>query len=274
MPYFRAVGGRLSPPPAGALAGAWMIDHTPRVDLRMRTSPLVGMAVVMVVLGIARSSANAVSACGNNSGYAPRANLVLPQRPRVVYFDDQSDPGDETPAFFARIGGKTVPIKVTTTHSDPYTFHVIEIDSDKTGKLEIGEIYDDKKYVAIRYKIKASAQVPTALAGATKRFHQDVRHSTVSELFDGMAVALDDKTPALTVHVKLRRDASSSWYELDAPVIPGDWMDAHTVVKLGKLGCTANYTVDLLEKGVDIEMSATMVDGTTVPIDLPQHVSL
>lgn len=233
------------------------------------------LLVLTVVIAVAdERRAEAVVACNNNQGYAPRAGMVLPPHPRVVYFTDNADPDDTVPTYFARIAGKKVPVKVTTLTSTPYTFYVIEVDSDKTGKLEIGEVSGSQKFVDVRYKIKADAAVPTTIAGVTKKFHQDITHSSVREKFDGMAVALDDKTPALVAHVKLRRDASADWFELDAPVIAGDWMDSHTVVKLGELGCTKNFTVDLLKHGVDIEASVMLVDGSTLAVDLPEHVSL
>ena len=244
-----------------------------RVGLGMKIWWSLLVALTVVIAANARR-AEAVVACNNNSGYAPRAGMALPPHPRIVYFTDNADPDSPVPVYFAKIGGKAVPVKVTTVTSTPYTFHIIEVDSEKTGKLAIGEVMGKQKIVDVKYVIKADATLPTTVPAVTKKFHQAITHSSMREKFDGMAIAVDDATPALLAHVKLRRDAQSDWFELDAPVIPGDWMDSHTVVKLGELGCTKNFTVDLLKKGVDIQATVMLVDGSTLAIDMPAHASL
>jgi hypothetical protein len=57
-------------------------------------------------------------------------------------------------------------------------------------------------------------------------------------------------------------------------VHPSTWLAKRTAILVGALDCTQNYSVPLLERGVDLEVSVTLVDGSTRKVALPSHITL
>jgi hypothetical protein len=186
---------------------------------------------------------------------------VLPRHPRVVYWE-----GGRTgfpDKLVATIDGTPVPVKLTRTSSKPFHIVAIEIDSDRTGWLRLTSP-DDTTSI---YRIGDDAKVATTTRTTTRRYHKKLRHSTVREVFDGLAIVVD--APAILAHVKVRRDAKGPWVELDIP--PGG--DGGKLLRLGELGCESNYSVPLLEHGVDVEVTLMLPDGSRAHADLG-HVVL
>lgn len=235
----------------------------------MKTALLI-TALLATALGAQVRTAHAISACNNNTGLAPRSGTELPPRARVLAFADRP----EQRQYGARIDGRSVPIKVTAIRSAPYDLHLIEIDSGLTGALAIFYTVDKSEYELAKYKVSASAKLPKDVAGTTSRFVQDIRHSTVKEKYDALAIHIGGVAQALYARVKIRRDAQAQWQELTVPVNPGDWLDKQPVVRIGALGCTQNYSVALLERGVDLEVELVLADGTARKVALPARVTL
>lgn len=233
-------------------------------------SVLVVLAVLGAVVAEHRA-AHAIVACTNNTGYAPRAGLTLSRRPHVLFFDDAQQ-GGPAPVFFARIAGKSVTVRATEVAAAPYVLWDLEIQSKRTGELEVGRVLNRQKVVDATYRIAAQAAAPTTVTATAAPFDASIRHTSVREVYRGLAIRLPDDTPAISAHVKLRPDAAATWFELDVPVVAGDVADKATHIALGELGCRRNYAVDLLDKGVDIEVAIRMADGSVVTPDLPAHV--
>lgn len=223
----------------------------------------------LVVIAHDAAPAHAISACTDNQGAAPATGATLPVHPRIVHFTDYWRHGN-TPVFSATINKKKVPVKVTVLPFGGTTrVAMIEIDSDKTGTLEVREL----KYVFGTYTIKAKLKLPDKIPVAVERFHREIQHSTVEEIFDGIALRLPGGTPAIHARVKLRRDPKAGWTELDIPIATD--ADKLPRIRIGRLGCTNNYTVPLLAAGVDIEVTVTLADGSTRSVEgLPAHVIL
>lgn len=237
----------------------------------MKLAPLLALLTAAVC---ARPlPAYAIAACNNNDGFSPRAGTELPPHPRLLSWCDDCD-SDNT--YVARIDGKVVPTKITQLSSSPYQMQLIEVDSDKTGTLTISftPAWTKTEQEVARYTVRAGAKMPKDVAGTTSRFARNIQHSTVREQFESLAIAIGDTTPAILAHVKIRRDDQSPWQELDVPVIGGDWMDKHTMIRIGTLGCSSNFSAAVLKGGVDLEVSVTLVDGTTRKVALPAHVKL
>lgn len=230
------------------------------------TKLALAVPALLAALAAAPHDARANAACYSNNGWAPGIDATLPTHAKVIYYDD-NDRGS-APKLVATLGGKAVNVKTTITHVAPYRFFTIEIDSDRTGKLELSVDGDD----AATFTVKSDVKLPKESKGTAARFHQAHSHSTVHEMFDGLAIHLDDKVDAITAHVKIRRDDKAKWSELDVPV----GTDAgHPAVLIGELGCTKNYEVALLEGGVDLEITLTLTDGSTIPVkELSSHVVL
>lgn len=232
----------------------------------------IAILIAALIAGVCAQArpAHAISACTNNLGIAPRRGTELPPRAHVLAFHDRTD--DRT--FGARINGRVVPVKVTAIRSAPYDMHLIEIDSDRTGTLKIFYTVDKQEYELASYKVRRGVALPKDIAGTTSRFTQDIRHSSVREKYDALAIHLGGVAHAIYARIKIRRDAQAQWQDLAVPVNPGDWMDKQPVVRIGKLGCSQNYGVGLLEGGVDLEVEVALVDGTTRKVALPAHVRL
>jgi len=226
---------------------------------------LAALALAVTLLGHSHV-AGAFSACGGESGWAADG-AELPPHPRIVYWMNQSGRGGTAPSTpVAKIDGKAVPMKVTTLDSAPNKLLVIEIDSNATGKLAISWKNEEWRGSAT-YTIAKPPAYPKVAHATTTRYHSKLAHSTVREVFDGLAIKVDVPA-AIRAHVKLRRDSKASWFELDAPVEKGG------TIRIGELGCSSNYQPDLLEKGVDLEVTLFLPDNTSIPVDKLTHASI
>jgi hypothetical protein len=235
--------------------------------------PALLLAVLTAVLCGRALPAHAIASCGNNDGLVPRAGTELPPHARLLAFSDDSD-GGGGPTYVARIDGKVVPLKSKRLASAPYQMELLEVDSDRTGTLTISGRWGTSESELAKYPVRAGAKMPKDVQGTTSRFTANIPHTTVKEKFDGLAISVGDATPAILAHVRIRRDAQSPWQELDMPVHSKDRIARRTAVLLGELGCTQNSSVALLERGVDLEVTVTLVDGTTRKVALPSRVKL
>ncbi|MEO8553195.1 MAG: hypothetical protein ABI678_24650 [Kofleriaceae bacterium] len=223
---------------------------------------LAAFALAATLLGHAHV-AGAFSACAGDSGWTADGATVPPHA-RIVFWRNQ--PGSNAPTTpIAKIDGKVVPTKVTTLDSAPNKLTIIEIDSNATGVLAIG--WKDQDYRGSATYTVAKPAYPKVAHATTSRYHSKLSHTTVREVFDGLAIKVD--VPAATrAHVKLRRDRKASWLALDAPVEKGG------TIRIGELGCASNYQPDLLEKGVDIEVTLVLPDNTSIPVENFTHASI
>jgi len=234
-------------------------------------------ALLLVALGLALQltdirQADAFAACNNNYGLAPKSGSVIPPRAKLVAFADLKSWGAFE--YRALLDGKPVKLKLTRSNVAPYHLTTIEVDSDKAGTLEVFQGTETKGKPTATYTVKAGVALPKEITATTRRYTQNIMHSTVKELFDALAIDLGD-APAIQAHIKIRRDDKAAWSEFDVPVHAGVSMDPKsTKVLIGELGCTSNYTVGLLEQGVDLEITAMLPDGKSIPVKLPKRVTL
>lgn len=57
--------------------------------------------------------------------------------------------------------------------------------------------------------------------------------------------------------------------------MPAVTVDGHQVARLGDLGCSSNFRTAILERGIDLELTATLVDGSVVKVTgVPAHYTL
>lgn len=232
----------------------------------------VGSCVALALVAIAARAplADAASACTDNAEWVS-PGATLPPHARVVYYSDSRYGAANDDELVATIDKKPVKTKITHLTSVPYDLTIVEIDSDKTGRLKIGFGNEGS---SANYKIASKTAMPKEVKGTTSRFHRAYRHSTVHESYDGLAIGLPAGTPAVTAHVKLRRDDKATWGELDVPIRSDDTTKAPSVW-IGELGCVRNYTPALLEAGIDVEVVVTLADGSTRQVKgLPAHIVL
>ncbi len=234
-------------------------------------------ALLLLIVGFALAitdarPAHAFAACNNNYGLAPRTGATLPPRARLVAFTDIESWGSH--AYRATLDGKPVTLKVTKKKIAPYYLTELEVESDKGGTLDIYAGTDTKDKPMATYTVKLGAALPKEIVATTRRFTQNIRHSTVQELFDALAIDFGD-APAILAHVKIRRDDKAPWSELDLPVHANTHLEkSMSTALIGALGCKSNYTVGLLENGVDLVVTAMLPDGKLVPVKLPARVTL
>ena len=216
------------------------------------------VTVVALVLTTGRV-AHAISACTGAAGWSPTTLAVLPTRAHLVYWSDEPRPPDGK-GLVATIDGKPVAIKVTAMAAPPYDLIGVEIDSDRAGTLQIGW-----KGAMTTYQVTAKTKLPTQAHWTATRYHHKLGHTTVREVFDGLAIHVD--VPAILAHVKLRRDDKAPWVELDVPV-------ADRTIRIGELGCKTNFTVELLERGVDLDVELRLPDDSHVRVKNLTHVAI
>ena len=234
------------------------VTHDLRYDALMKLVMLAG-----VLLALHARPAHAMSACSGETGWSPATATELPPHAVIAFWDDRRSSGHPA-RLVATIDGKPVAVKTTSVMSKPWHLVVVEIQSDSIGKLELG--WQDGPGAVATYVVKPKVTFPKQVTATTSRYHSKIPHSTVREVFDGLAITLD--VPAAVAHVKLRRDAKAAWEELDVPVGPD------RTIRIGALGCVANYTTELLEHGVDLEVDAVLPDGTKARVKNLTHAMI
>jgi hypothetical protein len=232
------------------------------------------LAVLGVVFGGARPAGAIASSC-RSDGWGMASGATLPVHPRITFYADSSQRLAALQSrFVAKIDGKVVPAKLSFTPARPFTIVTIEIDSERTGQLEVAwhAKPDDALYLenpTATFTIAKQA-LPSALHGTTSRYHRAYEHSTVHESWDGLAVKLDATVIAFTV--RWRPDPSFLWNTL---IVPGSTLEDSNVLHLGEISCVANFDVPTLERGIDLELTAQLPDGRWLPVGgLPSHVVL
>ena len=220
------------------------------------------LALAAVLVALTFHDAGAISACSGESGWASDGAEVAPH-PRIVYWMSGRGRGSTPGDVIAKVDGKPVKTKVTSLDSAPNTLAIIEIDSDAKGALTVE--WKGAGLPAGHYTIKA-VTYPKVAHATTSRYHSKLAHSTVREVFDGLAIKVD--VPAMRAHVKLRRDNKASWTELDVPI------DQDHQIRIGELGCASNYQPQLIENGVDLDIALVLPDGTSIPVDKLTHASI
>ncbi len=239
---------------------------------------MLRIALALSCLVAVEHRAHAIAACGNGEGWALHEGATLPVHPRLVYFmDGRRNPAAAPPSISATIDGKSVTAKLSFTAAPPYSLAVIDIDSDKTGKLVLnwgGATKDNNYFQAaepmVAYVVSASAKLPATAKGVGARFHQAYRHSTVHEIDDGLEVRVD--VPAIAFTARWRVNDKAQWATLE---ITANTVDGHQVARLGALGCSSNFDVATLERGIDLELDAMLPDGKKVKVTgLPAHYIL
>jgi hypothetical protein len=227
----------------------------------------VVIAAALVVF--APQPARAAVAC-YEQGFAPAPGTILPPHAQVAFHSDGS-----VPEATATLDGKPVALKRTVLPgSVGIKVAVFEVQSNATGTLELVSQWGD---VLARYPV-VQVKVPAELPVTSERMYRPGKWGTMQRPynFDGLAIHLPKHAPAIYAHVKVRRDDDAPWSELDLPVyvaVPQFHDDPQ--VWIGEVGCTSNYSQQLLEKGVDLEVTIGLIDGTRVPIKgLAAHLTL
>jgi hypothetical protein len=228
--------------------------------------------VVASLALIAQSrTAGAIASSCRNDGWGTAPNATLPVHPRITYYADRGWNIAKRLRVTATIDGRDVPTAITFASAPPFDIATIEIKSDRTGTLRLtaADATGPLENVDVAYTI-AKRALPAHVHGKASRFHRAYHHSTVHESWDGLAVAVDATVIAFSA--RWRRDAQSAWATL---LVPGTTLDDPDILHLGEISCVENFAVTWLERGIDLELTAELPDGTWLPVeDLPSHVVL
>lgn len=232
------------------------------------------LAILGLVIGA--RPAGAISSSCRDDGWGVADGATLPVHPRITFYADSEQQLAKLQSHFvAKIDGKVVPAKLTFAPAKPFTLVTIEIDSDRTGKLDVAwqSKPDDTLYLghpSASFTIAAQQALPNALHGTTSRYHRAYEHSTVHESWDGLAIKVDATVIAFTV--RWRPNPSVLWNTL---IVPGSTLDNSNILHLGEISCVQNFDVPTLERGIDLELTAQLPDGRWLPVGgLPSHVVL
>jgi hypothetical protein len=242
------------------------------VEARAYKADMKSLLLIAALSAFDVKPAHAYAACNSNNGLAPRSGVALPPRAKLVAFADQQSWESQT--YAATLDGVAVKLVETKKKAAPYYLTELEVVSSKRGTLKIYRGTKAEGTPLATYTVKSNAKLPREVAATTSRFTHTIQRSTVSELFDALAIDLGD-APAILATVKIRRDDKAAWTEWELPIHTGGWMEQdQTKILIGALGCTSNYTPGLLEQGVDLEVRVTLPDGKKVRVKLPERVVL
>jgi hypothetical protein len=235
------------------------------------------LAAVALMLIVTARSAEAGPWCGGFDWFAPAKETVLPVSPLIAqniddtYYGGDRDHKNKPQAFIATIDGKRVTYKTQDVRTKEGVIRLIRITSKKTGTLELRTVepaFDEKHYLLASYTISKDA--PAIEAPSISISHgQDTRISVYNRI--GELAVLRTDAPAVMFTLRWRRDADDEWRvrPLEA------WIDyeiqkSEAHVGGSMCGMVENVPVAFLEKGVEAELTAKLVDGRDVAIELPK----
>lgn len=237
-------------------------------------------AVLLIALPAGEAPrASAGPWCGGHTGWAPAPSSTLPRRPRIVFWRQDTRSGARLPRIGVRatIGGARVEVATRDVRAGDVTLRFIEVRSDAAGELRLdlddeGVVVHDRHeahgipHEAATYTIGPWARPrPTATIG---RYHLPKATARTAH-FAGLAVGVD--APAIAFAVRWRRDAASAWRSLTLPAV---WHEGLATARIGQTECAADdVPLALLERGIELELTATLPDGTTARVEgLPGRV--
>jgi len=231
------------------------------------------LAVLALLLGSTQRAGAFASTC-RDDGWGVAPGTTVPVHPRITFYADAAQHlAAHQKSLVAKLDGKVVPVKMSFAAAPPFTIATIEIESDRTGRLDVAwqtqaaSLY--LQHPAATFTIASRAQ-PTALRGTVSRYHRAYTHTSVHESWDGLAVNVDANVIAFSV--RWRANAAAAWTTL---LVPGSTLDDSNVLHLGEISCVQNFDVPTLERGIDLELTAQLPDGTWLPVGgLPSHVVL
>jgi hypothetical protein len=227
----------------------------------------VRLALLVITLAIVTPrTAAALVICNMERGIAPRTGSVLPPHPRLVSYGFRGQPLE----WVATIGGEKIGITAATIEGAMGAVTTLDIKSDRTGKLVINLGKVTVGTFTIASKLSIAREVPVVIG----RYKRQVDQNFIDGSFDGLGIWLPEGVPAILAHVRLRRDDQAPWFEIVVPVVSTEGQP-RPVIRIGALGCSANFPLAMLAKGVDIDVVVTAVDGTKVRVtNLAPHLTL
>jgi hypothetical protein len=227
---------------------------------------IAALALVALALSAAPARAEFVM-CINGQGISPPPGTTVPPHAHLVYFTDENLGTPQKVS--ARIDGKTVAVKRTEVRAAPFKLITVEIDSDRTGALEV--TWDTR--ATTKYVVKARA-MPEQVTGVIGRYQGRTRRADVGDAFDGLAIRLPEGTPAVIGHVKVRHAEADPWLSTDIAIITAS-DETRPMIRVGRFDCAANIPLSVLAQGFDLEVSVTLLDGTTRTVEgLAPHLTL
>lgn len=228
-------------------------------------------------------AANAIGVRAPTVTWAVPPNTTVPPHAHLMIVLEQPGFGvvkELASSVKATLNGKPVAITLTESTNSSYGFVDIFVDSYATGTLQLGyDVKGIKQTAAYRVAGQAVFAVPASwwflprdtVAGKLVPVGEQVRHSTVREVYQGFKLTIPQA--AVAMNINWRRDARSNWVSMRMPLTEADRGGAG--VLLGENFRVQFPPVAMLAAGVELTADAELVDGRTVSItDLPAVVKI
>jgi len=229
-----------------------------------------------LLLALVPATADANAACAGEMGWSP-SDTIAPHGSVLFWVDRRATDAVWNPATpHATIDGADVPITATPFLSGPFRMLLVRVDSDKTGTLALtfdkGIPYVGKPNATFTVRKDAPGRIAKSATATVTHFHREIRHTTVEETYDGLALHVD--VDALWLTVKYRRDADAAQQTIDVPIVTrAETALAAPGALLGRLGCVSTIEPAMLAAGLDVEVTAHLANGDTVPVAI-DHLKL
>ena len=210
--------------------------------------------------------------------FAPAEATTLPVSPTIAfatedqYYNGKRQSRARPMAITATIEGKPVSIRTRDAKTPDGVIRFVTVRSTATGKLAIWtrDPLTKQKVIAAEYAIARDALRPTATTAAVRRAY-DTRLSYYYHVGSQVAVRVD--APAIAFLMKWRH-GTGGWRQLSIPAtIDGD----HSEARVGSTICgfSENLPADALDDGVEAKLTATLPDGTSIPVtQVPERLAL
>jgi hypothetical protein len=119
------------------------------------------------------------------------------------------------------------------------------------------------------YTITSDWTAPVADPVTISRYHEASVGFRVGSAHAYSGVAIATNLPAIAFTARWRRDDKDGWHVVQAPAVAGD--AGHTVAYLGETDCgPSTIPLVFLERGIELELSAELPDGSKATLPLPK----
>jgi hypothetical protein len=219
--------------------------------------------------------------CGGGRGWSP-IGKHLPRHPHLVYWREATYYGGKAQRtarlpIQATIDGKAVNVVVSDVTVGAVLLRFVEIASDRSGALqlswkEMARDDPDPYTTTVDYTIDESWTAGETAAPTVTRYHKThvAERASDSKTYEGAAITTD--TPAIAFTARWRRDAKDSWRTLRLPAVDED---GHATAFVGQTMCSPDtIPLELLERGIELELKATLPDGKERALALPAPFKL
>lgn len=240
--------------------------------------------LAVVVIFLAARAAAAGPYCGNQVEASPASESTVPIGATIAVFQEDGyyqglqQTWARAPRLRITLDGKPVAYSATDAKVIDGVVRYIKIKGRATGKLEISVpnsyARNEWNFVA-SYTVAKDVAVPERVTATVER-GEDNRLGPYHYMGEQAVVRVDG--PAIGFTLKWRATTTDRWVTHAMPVWIESWPKTgkRSEMRIGQTMCGSVERIPLaaLKRGIEVQLTAKLVDGRTVPVEGLERVVL